>query len=589
MVALLALAPALALPRPEALAGGVDAAAAREVFKHPGAPLPVSEAAPPPHAAEGWDVTHYTLDVRIDPTARLVTGRATIEATRAGAGDLVLHADGPVIGAVRVDGVEVTPVVADDTLMVSPAGDTAVVEVEWTYGEARPNGIQWGEAIYSFHEPVGARTWLPVHDHPADKATLDWIVTAPDDLVVAANGALEGSSSADGWTTWRWHLAEPIATYLMVVHLADYTVTTEPGDIPVTTWAYRGREAEAEAAFADTPEMLAHFSELYGPYAFPSYGNAVAPFSTAMEHTTCVTFSDTLVGTEDAALVNAHELGHHWWGNDVTLADWADIWLNEGFATYTELLWYEHLYGAEGRRAYAEWLAAAFFEWQDLEGRFPLYDPLYMWGGVVYDKGGLVVHMLRGVLGDEAFFAALRAYEAEFRLGSATTADLQASFEASTGEDLDWFFDPWVYGVGEPTYTWGWAARRAGEGWQLDLVVEQDLPDLRMPVPMRVTYADGTWEDVRLEVAGDIVAESRCVDAEPVSVELDPERWVLRAAEARRTIDALDDACAAPAEPASCGCAGAGGLGGGSAGLGLVAVLVARRRRAAPSHRGLAR
>ncbi|MFN7144242.1 MAG: M1 family aminopeptidase [Myxococcota bacterium] len=569
---MLLVAAALAVPPPDALLRG-DAAATREVFKHAAAP------APPPHADSGWDVTRYTLDVRIDPAAHSVVGQVTVTAERTGTGDLVLHADGPVIGAVRVDGVEVTPTVADDEVRVRPEGDTTVVEVAWTYDDARPNGIQWGrDAVYSFHEPVGARTWLPVHDHPADKAALDWIVTAPEGWVVAANGTLLGATTTDGWTTWRYTLEEPIATYLMAVHLADYVLTVSDGDIPVHTWAYRGREAEAAAAFADTPEMLAHFSALYGPYAFASYGNAVAPFATAMEHTTCVTFSDALVGTEDAPLVNAHELGHHWWGNDVTLGAWADIWLNEGFATYTELLWYEHLHGDEGRRAYAEWLSESFYAWQDLEGRFPLYDPLYMWGGVVYDKGGLVVHMLRGVLGDDRFFAALRAYEAEFHLGNATTADLEASLERSAGEDLGWFFDQWVYGVGEPTYTWGWAVTRAGEGWQLDVAIDQDLPDFRMPVPVRVTYADGASEDVTVEVTGAGTQASWCVDREPVGVTLDPDRWVMRAREAERAVAPAASVCAAPAAAAGCGCdTGRGAL---APSLLLGALAVTRRRRA---------
>jgi len=578
---LVTLALAAPLPPPTALPRSRDA------FKHAsaaGGAVAADGPPPPPHAADGWDVTHYVLDVRIDPAAPLVTGRATIEATRVGTGDLLVHANGPVIGEVRVDGAVVTPTVGRDGLLLAPAGGSTVVDIAWTYAAAAPNGIQWGrDVVFSFHEPNGARTWLPVHDHPADKATLAWIITAPDAWVVAANGVLESADSADGWTTWRYTMDTPIATYLMVVHLADYVVTESGDDIPIYTWAYRGREAEAAESFAETAEMLALFQEMYGAYPFPSYGNAMAPFGGAMEHTTCVTFSDELVGTEYAEIVNAHELGHHWWGDNVTLGDWADIWLNEGFATYTELLWYEHRFGAEGRVAYAAWLAESFFEWQDLEGQFPVYDPLYMWGGVVYDKGGLVVHMLRGVLGDDVFFEALRAYEEEFRLGTAVTADLQASFQRSSGEDLDWFFDTWVYGVGEPVYTWGWAARRGGGDWQLDLQIAQDLPEHRMRVPMRVTYADGTVEDVSVVVAGAETRVSLCRDVEPVSVELDPELWVLRAGEVTVDIAAAAGVCGdaerpAPDAPAACGCA-TGSPAGGAATI-LAAAVLARRRRA---------
>jgi aminopeptidase N len=479
----------------------------------------------------------------------------------------------------------VTPVVDGQRIRVPISGDSATVVVDWTYDGVQPTGIQWGrDVVYSFHEPVGARTWLPVYDSPADKATLTWEVTAPDGWVVAANGVADAPAPADeGWTTWRYRMEQPIATYLMSVHLSDYVMSVTGGDIPVYTWAYPGREADAADTFGTTAEMLAHFSELYAPYPFPSYGNAMAPFGGAMEHTTCVTFSADLVGTPDGELVNAHELGHHWWGDDVTLGSWDDIWLNEGFATYTEALWYEHVYGQEGLTEYAVYLSDAFFEWQSLEGRFPLYDPLYMWGGVVYDKGGLVVHMLRGVLGDERFFAALADYEAEHHLGTAVTTDLIASVEASSGEELDWFFDQWVYGIGEPTYTWSWAAEPDGAGgWQLDLTIAQDLPEFRMPVPVRVTYADGTTEDLTVLVEGESVASSLCVEREPVSVALDPDHWVLRAGEVQAVGEAGPLVCgppseAPPEEGGGCGCDTAGGAAGVGVWAGLL--LLARRRR----------
>ncbi len=594
-----------ALPPPGALATLADPAAARDVFKHAprgpiGAALPsalpgaTAPAAPPSASDTGWDIEDYVLAVRIDPDAQTVTGHATIAARRVGEGDLVFHADGPVLGAVRVDGLDVTPLVdGDEQRIALPGGsDTAIVTVDWTYDGAAPNGIQWDRnVIFSFHEPSGARTWLPVYDHPSDKATLTWEVTAPDGWVVAANGVLEGQAPADaGWTTWRYTLAEPIATYLMTVHLSDrYVLSVTEGDIPVYTWAYPDRQADVDATFGTTAEMLAFFSERYAPYPFPSYGNAMAPFgSGAMEHTTCVTFADSLVGAEAGELVNAHELGHHWWGNDVTLGDWADIWLNEGFATYTEALWYEHAYGAEGLTTYVDHLTAAFFEWQGLEGRFPVYDPLYMWGGVVYDKGALIVHMLRGVLGDDAFFAALAAYEAEHHLGTAVTTDLVASFEASSGADLDWFFDQWVYGIGEPTYTWAWAAQSDGaDGWQLDLSIAQDLPAFRMPVPLRVDYADGTSEDVTVVVEGESVRVSRCVTAEPVAVTLDPDLWVLRAGEVVGVgvpgpLQCGPDAGALDPLPEAglgCGCNGSGAVPRLGVGVLVAMGLLARRRR----------
>ena len=579
------------LPSPDELRARPDPMAAREVFKHLAAPAAPPSAAPPFAPPPAWDIEDYVLAVRIDPAARTVVGRATITAARLGPGDLLLHANGPVISAVYVDGAAVTPTVVEDEVFIPVLGDTATLVVDWTYDEVRPNGIQWGrEVVFSFHEPIGARTWLPVYDDPADKASLTWEVTAPDGWVVAANGVLEATAAADaGWTTWRYVFDQPIPTYLMTVHLSDYDVSVTGGDIPVYTWAYPDRAAEAAETFGNTPEMLDYFSDLYAPYPFPSYGNAMAPFGGAMEHTTCVTFSDELVGDDDGELVNVHELGHHWWGDDVTLGTWDDIWLNEGFATYTEALWYEHEYGQEGLTVYAEYLTDAFFGWQSLEGRFPVYDPLYMWGGVVYDKGGMVVHMLRGVLGDDRFFAALSAYEAEHHLGTAVTTDLMDTFEASSGEDLGWFFDQWVYGIGEPTYTWGWAIQPDGAGgWQVDLSVSQDLTAFRMPMVARLTYADGTTDDVSIVVEGEGAEATVCLPASdergaPVAAELDPDRWVLRHENVEVAAEPGAITCGPTIEeededPAGCGCDGAGGAGGGAVVV-VSGLLLVRRRR----------
>jgi aminopeptidase N len=586
-----------ALPSPADLAGIADATTARDVFKAPGGPAvdPYAGAAPPSDTTPmGWDIEHYTLAVRIDPAAHVVTGLATISATRTSGGDLVLDARGPVIGAVRVDGVAVTPTVgADDELHIAGLTAAAVtVEVEWTFAGQEPVGLQWGrDVVYAFHEPSGARVWLPVYDHPWDKATLDWYVTAPDGWVVAANGVLDGPVPADaGWSTWHYELDAPIATYLMTVALSDYTVLVSGDEIPVYAWVYPGREADADATFGTTADMLTTFSALYAPYPWPSYGNAMTPFVGAMEDTTCTSFADTLVGSDDGELVNVHELGHHWFGDDVTLATWADIWLNEGFATYTEALWYEQAYGQEGLTEYADYLTRSYIGWREYEGQFPVYDPLYLWGGTVYDKGGLVLHMLRGVLGDDAFFAALGDYEAAYHFGNATTDDFEASVEASTGLDLAWFFDEWIYGVGEPAYTWGWTARSdGGDGWQLDLSIAQDLPDFRMPVPIRVTFADGTTTDIPVTVTGARTGTSLCLDAEPVGVELDPDLWVLRGGEVEEAGVARAAACgpAAEADPeAGCGCVvvpaagpGAAHLRGLGAALGVLGSLAWARRR----------
>ncbi len=491
-----------------------------------------ARAAPPPDsladALGAWDVQDVLLRVRIDTDERQVEGHATLRVRRLGAGDLVLHADGPVVTSVTVDGQAVTPrVVGDELHLEDPGGDTTV-DVRWTWGGPSDpaGGLQWGRTTFSFHEPEHARRWLVLRDIPADKFTLTWQVDAPADQVVAANGELQSRAALeDGFERWIWRFDAPIPTYLAAVHVSDYEVLELGGDIPVRAWVHPEQVDDARDTFATTGDMLDYFAERYNPYLFTHYGNAAAPFGGAMEHTTVTTFGEDLLGSDWGEIVNAHELGHHWWGDDVTLAGWEDIWLNEGFASYTEVLWYERTYGDEGRVAYTEYQTGNYLRGRDREGYFSLYDPDYLWGGTVYDKGALVLHQLRGVLGDEVFFDVLRAYEARHRLGVAATEDFITAAEATSGQPLRWYFDPWVFLPEEPSWRWSWGAQPAGAGWQVDLAIAQDLPDFRVPTVARVRFADGTEEDVALDVSGDGLTVTLCRDAEPVEVTLDPDGW----------------------------------------------------------------
>lgn len=521
-------------------------------------------------SVRAWDVTHYDVDLRVDPATGALIGEETVSATRLADGPLVLDQRGLQDLVVSLP---YTP--GDGVIEVDVDGDSVELQLGWT-AEANPffGFVRTDDVLYTTNEPEAARQWLPCVDDPADKATLAWTIHAPADLTVAAIGDFVEVVDEGETRAWSWRMDVPTPTYLYAFHVADYVLTVSDDPIPVWTWAYPSLSATAVETFSNTYDMLAWFGRLYGPYQFSRYGNVLAPLGGAMENPGAVTYDDGVFEyPEWAELMNVHELGHHWWGDDVTLGTWDDIWLNEGFATYTEALWYEQEYGDEGRIAYAEYLTESWLESGETGA---LYAPDYMFGSTVYDKGGMVVHMLRGVMGDDAFFSGLRTYEETYRQQTAVTTDLMAVMEDAYGEPLDWFFDEWVYGSGTPAFTFGVAMQRYDGGTQVRVVIDQAGVDgFRMPVPVRMFLGDGT-RDETIWVEGDRGEQTFCVEDDVSEVGFDPESWVLWGDVATRTVESGALTCGeALVEPGGCGCSSAPA----PAWVGLVLAVLGLRRR----------
>lgn len=563
----------------------------RETFKHdPPPPMPA------PAAQLGWDIQHYDIDVDLDTSAHRVDGVITITArARADApGPLLLHAEGPLVAAITQDGAELawTQVGSELSLAVEgtvAAGEDVVIVVTYSAPGNLDEGpgLNWGEPVYSFHEPVGARKWLVVYDDPADKATLAWHVRVSDGRVVVANGVLgEVTDEGDGTSTWNFTFDEPIATYLMVVHAGDYVGSVdETGMVPVWTWASPALHDAAVAQFANTPDMITYFSALWVDYPWTHYANVLAPFGGAMEHTTATTFGDHIVEGGYAEFVNAHELAHHWWGDLVTCADWDEIWLNEGFASYGEVLWAELAYDEETARVYRGWQRDSYLEWRFIEGEGTLYDPNYMWGGTVYDKGSFVLHMLRTVMGDEAFFDGLRLYVDAHAHDVVTTTDLSDAMSEAAGQDMGWFFDAWIYQAGDPAYSVSYAERQLDDGsWQIDLHI-QETTEGTWPTPVAWTLEleDGQVVDGSAWVEDDEVVVSACTDRALSALNWDPDVDLLYSelTVARRSHASAALVCGADSglgAYAGSGCASGGGL-ASVGGLAIVSLAALRRRR----------
>jgi aminopeptidase N len=299
-------------------------------------------------------------------------------------------------------------------------------------------------------EPDGSANFYPVNDHPLDKATYTFRVTVPDPFEVAANGVLVETLDNGDSTTFTFEARDPMASYLATINIDEFDIETMQSEngIPIRNYYSTGLSADVRKPFARQGEMLAYFSEVYGPYPFDVYGSLVmnTDFGAALENQTLSIYGMDMIDVEDVEgteLTVAHELSHQWFGDSVSVADWSDIWLNEGFATYSEGLWVEHLHG---REALDEW---GKFQYADVVvGSYPPPgDPPAndLFNGGVYLRGGLTLHALRLEVGDEAFFQILKTYFQRYKNGNAATDDFLAVAEEVSAKELTAFFNGWLY------------------------------------------------------------------------------------------------------------------------------------------------
>lgn len=411
----------------------------------------------------GYDVTAYLLDLDWEPETEVLTGITQIEATATQAlSSFNLELTGFDIDAISIDGVDAAFVRADDEIEITPSepiaeGGRFVAVVRYS-GTPVDNAFDAGNVgqpsgwhtrdgfVYVVGEPLSATTFHPVNDHPSDKAVFSYRITAPSELTVAASGTLQDVQVNGDRTTWSFEQSDPQATYLTTLVIGDFTVVEdEPSTsgVPVRNVFDTGLAERVEPIFDAQPEMIDIFEELFGPYPFDVYGSVVVAdsFGGALETQTLSIFGADVLGFGDAEAIVAHELAHQWFGNNVSVERWEDIWLNEGFATYGEALWAE---ASDPEFTYEEWIRRLLFAGPALERHVHDPGPQQLFGAQVYLRGAFTLHALRVRFGDEVFFDMLRTWNERFGGGNATTDDFQALAEEFSGEDLDSFFDEWL-------------------------------------------------------------------------------------------------------------------------------------------------
>ena len=417
----------------------------------------------------GYDVAHYDLAITWHPDDGTLDGVTTVEAMATQ--DLSrfnLDLAGLEVTAVTVDGAAAQYGHVDRELQITPAVDIAdgsTFTTTVTYRGA-PVPLQEGTDLFRVgwqtdgreafvaSEPSGAATFFAVNDHPSDKATYRFQITAPGDQTVAANGLLVGQEPVgDGTTRWTYESDDLMASYLVQIAIGDYELADAGaiGAVKLRHAFHRAVAGSARAATARTAEMIDLLDDVFGSYPFDAYGvvavNERLGFALETQGLTLIG-SDIAEAGGGAEIILVHELAHQWVGNLVSPATWKDIWLNEGFATYSEWLWTERR-GGQSAAAQARELRNVG---ADLS--IPPGDPgaAELFDITVYWRGGMTLQALREAVGDEAFFTILRRWIDEHQGGSASTPEFIALAETVSGQQLDDLFDRWLYQQGAPTF-----------------------------------------------------------------------------------------------------------------------------------------
>ncbi|MDZ7372393.1 MAG: M1 family aminopeptidase [candidate division KSB1 bacterium] len=506
--------------------------------------------------AFSWDVLRYVLRLAVDRDQEQIHGDLQLTAVCRDAGtpslrlDLVaLRADSALVDDVQVGIRQGSRQLEIALPRAASAGDTVRVRIFY-HGRPTNDGFGGfffspkavftvGEGIYSY-PPSMTHTWVACQDHPSDKALFELIATVPAPWTVASNGLLAQTFVRDQLATYHWRSRYPMAPYLFALAASLYDTLRQDlilatGDtLPIVHFVYPEAKEAARKDFQNLPLALTVFARLFGPYPFEKYGSAMVPCRGAMEHQTLTTLSDALVdGSRRYERVFVHELAHQWWGDLVTLQEWADLWLNEGFASYAEVLFVESLYGRPAAQSILREFASRYFAEEKRLGPFAVYNPpaAYMWGATVYDKGAWVLHMLRFLVGDSAFFRILQRYRERFAFGNAATRDFQAVAEEVSGLPLDSFFDQWLYRSGHPILAVTWWQKMPGQ-LTVEITQLQDGPLFALPVEIETRGKDWRQRDTlwTRSVSDTFALRLRVplANSWAESLEVDPDNWLLK-------------------------------------------------------------
>ncbi len=436
-----------------------------------------------------FDAQHYIVRVSFDAVKKKVFGDTTVtlKPLKADFRSVELDAVDLAFDSVKLDpeGTDLQFKTANGKVIVTlnkAYGPDDVISIRLKYSTVPSKGVYFRPAntsnnqvnhssqIWSQGEADENKHWFPSFDFPSDKATTEEYITAQKDETAIGNGELLGKAdNADGTVTWHYKMPVPHSTYLVSFVVGKYSrVDDKYKDIPLGFYVYPGKEETGKKAFGDTKNMIRVYEELTGvPFPYNKYDQTVvSEFQFGgMENITATTMNDNEIFMADfdfgKSIVTdlvSHELAHSWFGDMLTCKNWAELWLNEGFATYMEAAYREKVFGREDYMRKIRSDAGEFMVGDSItKKKYGLFNRtadnvagLFEDASVTYHKGGAVIHMLREQVGTEKFWKAINIYLNRHKFGNVETTDLKKAMEETSGQDLAWFFDQWVYDVGAP-------------------------------------------------------------------------------------------------------------------------------------------
>ena len=472
-----------------------------------------------------FDFIHYLVRLDIDIPGKTFKGRmtASLRPLRDGQGTVILDAEEFIVSEVRSEtgeplSFEQIPGRLTVNLDRAFRHDQEFALTVGYEGRDPKDGLRFFDVsserpamVASNSWPYGVRHWLPCYDYPNDKATSEIIATVAAGNKVVANGRLlaQSEDKTAGTVTYHWLQDKPHSTYLIFLAAAPYEVVEDRlGSVPIRYWVYPQHARHARRTYGKTPEMMAYFNKLFDyDYPWDKYDQVEVPFGGGMESTSNTAMGEGVIIDERAELdfpslgIVSHELAHQWWGDLITLRTWSEVWLNESFATYCDYLYLEHALGPdEGAVNLLKKKDAYLEEARERYIRPIVYEryekPQDVFDSHSYPKGALVLHMLRAILGDEAFFRTLSAFLHEHAFRAVDTHDFRKAVRETTGRNLDWFFEQWLYRPGHPVFDVNSDWDEAAGVLRLRVKQVQDtslgIPIYKMPVKIGLTTADGT-------------------------------------------------------------------------------------------------